>query len=253
MMLYRALRAELLKVRRTLALVLIVLAPLSVDVLMWLVFMRVQGTIDNPWEQISHSLLFAWGVLMMPLFITLETALLGALDHNANGWKYLFALPVPRWTIYIANQIIVLVGIGISTVILVVGLWAAGMSIQILHLKPGLNFLAPFPWETLLPAAILGYVAAWLIITVHTFIAMRWSSFVLTIGVGMVAVMGAIFGANNQDWAFVYPWTLPAIAIREFTDKPSVVAAPTLLYSLVGAVIITVLGCWYFTRRNILN
>ncbi|HLY24921.1 MAG TPA: ABC transporter permease [Aggregatilineales bacterium] len=251
-MLFRALRAEVIKVRRTLALVMILLAPLAVDGLLWLILMRYEGPArDNGWQLIASNMLFAWNVLMMPLFITLETALLGSLDHNASGWKHLFALPIPRWTVYMAKQIITLAAIGMSSVVLCVGLWLVGMSAQVLHLKPNLNFNAPFPWTSLLSALLLGYLAAWLIIAIHTFAAMRWPSFVITIGIGMAAVMGGVFGANNQDWAYLYPWTLPAVMVRQFTGTDSMIAMPTLLYGLIGGLVIMIAGCWYFSRRNI--
>jgi hypothetical protein len=45
-----------------------------------------------------------WATLMMPLFITIETALIAGLEHSENQWKNLLAFPIPRWTIYIANS-----------------------------------------------------------------------------------------------------------------------------------------------------
>jgi hypothetical protein len=252
-MLLRALRAELIKVRRTLALVMIILAPLAVDGLLTLVLLRYQGSNTDGWQLVTGNMLFAWNALMMPLFVTLESALLGSLDHNASGWKHLFALPIPRWTVYMAKQIITLVAIAASSVILCLGLWLTGTGMQALHLKPNLNFDAPFPWANMLEAVALGYLAAWLIIAIHTFIAMRWPSFVITIGIGMAAVMAGVFGVNNQDLAYLYPWTLPAVAVRQFFGKDSMIATPTLLYSVVGAVAIMIAGCWYFSRRNVQN
>src|SRR5258708_9344694 len=103
--LIRALHAEILKLNRTLALAMVFIAPLAVNLLAWFVILRSRGQSDAPWTQFANNTMFVWSVLMMPLFVTLETALLGGLDPGAADWKHLFALPIPPWTIFAATHI----------------------------------------------------------------------------------------------------------------------------------------------------
>jgi hypothetical protein len=253
MIMLRAIRAEVLKLNRTLALVLAILAPLSVNGLMWLGVIRTQTVPPDFWKSVASNVLFFWGVMMMPLFIALESALLAGLDHNANSWKHLYALSIPRWTIYMAKQIVMLGLIALSNVVLCIGIWLVGAVTQALHLKPQFDFSTPFPLSLITQAAFLIFLAAWLIIAIHTFVAVRWPSIAVSIGLGITMVVAAAFGANNQDWALSFPWSLPTVVMRTFLTDNGQIATTTLTYSIVGGLLIAALGCWYVTRRNVLN
>jgi hypothetical protein len=55
---------------------------------------------------------------MLPLFVTLETGQLSALEHHNKTWKQLYVLPVPRWAVYASKQVIALGLIGLSMIVL---------------------------------------------------------------------------------------------------------------------------------------
>ena len=103
MTLLRALHAELLKLKRTMALKMVVLAPGIVVLLLLFVASQApfstvrRNAAGGEWMGLAYTHLLFWTVLMLPLFITLEAALVAGLDHAENQWKSLFARPVPRW------------------------------------------------------------------------------------------------------------------------------------------------------------
>jgi ABC-type transport system involved in multi-copper enzyme maturation permease subunit len=49
---------------------------------------------------------------------------MGAMEHNSRTWKQLYSRPLPRWSIYLAKQIIGMGLIGISFIVL--GLFSVG-------------------------------------------------------------------------------------------------------------------------------
>ncbi|MEO8028105.1 MAG: ABC transporter permease, partial [Bryobacteraceae bacterium] len=108
-MLIRVLRTEFLKLKRTLALWMVVVAPVVVVLLQFLVGYKggerlSQG--NDAWPAIVRNSVALWTILMMPLFVTLETSLLAGLEHTDKNWKTLLALPAPRWTIYASKLIV---------------------------------------------------------------------------------------------------------------------------------------------------
>ena len=121
MMLLRALHSELLKMKRTIALKMVVLSPLVIVLL--ILFVTSQGPfstlnrsgLGNKWMVLASLTLRVWAALMMPLYITLETALIAGLDHSENQWKSLLARPVPRWTLYVAKLTVVVAMTVVST------------------------------------------------------------------------------------------------------------------------------------------
>src|SRR5688572_21407552 len=125
----RALSAEVLKIKRTLALAVAVALPLVIVVmnLFILIRMRVFDEGFDGWQYLLLNSIVLWGLLMLPLYITLETALLAGLEHGDKNWKQLFALPIPRPAIYAAKQAVSLGMVALSMVVLVLGALAAGM------------------------------------------------------------------------------------------------------------------------------
>jgi hypothetical protein len=39
--------------------------------------------------------------------------------------------------------------------------------------------------------------------------------------------------------------------VRQFAGSDSMIALPTLLYGLLGGLVIMAVGSWYFSRRNV--
>src|SRR5687768_8102979 len=97
--LLRALSAEALKLRGTLALWMCLIAPATVVALyvLQMTFMdygkRPALPPADAWMMFAQSVLVLWALLMLPLFVTLESALLAGLEHANQQWKHLLALP----------------------------------------------------------------------------------------------------------------------------------------------------------------
>jgi lantibiotic transport system permease protein len=122
MSLIRALHAETLKLKRTLAFRMIFVAPLLVVALQFFIAWKQPrpGAEFNLWDMVARTSLSVWAVFMLPLLITLETALINGVEHGEKQWKHIFALPVPRHAVYAAKFLIAQALAAASTLILVV-------------------------------------------------------------------------------------------------------------------------------------
>lgn len=252
MAIVRALRAEQLKLKRTLALWLVPLAPLVIIALQVAIILESkehyqQQDIAQAWTKYGGQIVFLWTMLMLPLFITLETALLSNLEHGSQQWKHLFALPIPRWTIYAAKQVSGMFIIGLSMVSLYVLLVLSGLGLRLL--TPGLGFEAPVPWGEFIQYVALAYLASWLIISIHTWVGLRWHSFVVASSVGIMAMVVAVF-LFRSDWAQWYPWTFPGLVAYGLEEGADVL--PQLLAGALGGLVAAVLGGWDVVRRDVL-
>jgi len=254
--LLRALRAEALKIKRTLALWLVLIGPLSVVAFATLIFMQSSQFINsdtNPWQMIGNNSFGMWAILALPLFIALETALLGQLEHGNAGWKQIFAQPNPRWATYIAKQAITLGVIGLSQIALIVEVILAVVLMRALNVHPDVNYGTPIPWAAFARAGLFSYVAAWLIIAIHTWVGLRWPNFAVAIAAGVVASVAGFMAANGElGWYF--PWSIAALSssagLRPEIDAHLLPVALTI--SIVGTLIVSVLGSWDVTRQDAL-
>lgn len=245
----RAISAELLKVKRTLALWMVFVAPLVVVLLQFLMLWQRSGSnkriVADPWMFVFTGTYSFYAIGMLPLFITLETALLAGIEHSQRSWKQLFALPVPRGTIMTAKILVAAAMIGASCVVLLFATVAAGHGLS--FLIPSVTFAAQPPWGALWSGIARMFFASWLILALHSWVALRWSSFALASGFGMAATVGIALISNSQRWWKIYPWALPVHA--------AVVAESAQLAITLGAaggVLVAILGCWDVSRRDVL-
>jgi lantibiotic transport system permease protein len=246
----RALSAETLKLKRTLALWMVLIAPATVVVLNFLMLWQRGASYlleaDSAWESLAHNIMTFWALLMLPLYVTLETALLGGVDHAGQQWKHLYALPLPRGSIYAAKWLISLGLVAASTLVLWIGTILCGLLLNVVSPELKLSAAIPF-WAILQPMALIGLIGS-LIVAIHLFVGLRWPSFTVAIGFGMVAATGNIMIINSDKWAKVYPWALPGFVIE---DTGAYLPA-ALALGLLGGVIVGLLGLWQVSRREVL-
>jgi lantibiotic transport system permease protein len=246
----RAVWAESLKLKRTLALWMVVIAPTSIVGLYMGVIWEKADTLSktgHSWQAIIQSDTVMWAILMLPLFITLETALLANMEHGQKQWKHLFALPVPRWTIYGAKLLVAVFLVFLSSLVFCFELAACGLLMRLL--RPGLGFEEAVPWVDIFRLPMLAFLLSLLIITIHTWVSLRWNSFTVAAGFGILAVTITVVIANSDTWGPIYPWALTLNAVGETTPK----LAQGLIESIGGAIVVTLLGCWTYIRRDVMD
>lgn len=246
----RATSAELLKLKRTLALWLAFITPLAIVGMMFAATLTQRDVASpdvNGWDGFTRIIFLLWGLLMLPLFITLETALLSELESAEKHWKHLFALPIPRSVLYIAKLLVGAGLIALSTIVLWGGMLLAGYSLR--WLKPGFGFEVSIPWFETLQIALFTYLAAWCILAFHTWLSLRWRSFTLSVGFGMIAtVIGVFFTISSERMASFYPWMFPSMAM----GNDVLIVFQVVILGIIGGIIATIVGCWDMIRQDVL-
>jgi len=260
--LVRASQVEVLKLRRTLALSASVLVPLLVVAMTAanILARDVSGPLGNPqtepWNSLTiNFVFFLWCLVALPLLVALETALLAGVEHRENAWKHLFALPVPRWSLYAAKLVAGAVLLCISSAVLALGVGLEGMTLN--ALRPALGLSSPVPWGPIFAAAAAFSLAALCQLAIQTWVAIRWRSFPLALGLGITGtVAGLVLGISPRSatWASVFPWSLPFIAVPRpeplalaLSSTPSI----ALTVGIAGGVVAAVLGGWDICRRDV--
>ncbi len=256
MMLLTVLHAEMLKMKRTIALKMVVLAPVVVVLLVFFVVSQApfsslrRNGIRNEWIGLENLSLFLWALLMMPLFVTVESALVAGLDHSENHWKSLLARPVPRWTFHVAKLMVVIAMTAVSTFIIMCGILVSGKILP--YIQPEVVFAPPVPWSTMVQdcAEVIGLM--FLPLTIQQWVSLRWRSFSVATGTGIVATVIAFFAtaAARQagSWMQYFPWALPIIPIN---NRPAYNIPATLAISAAIGLVVAAISCFDFCRREV--
>jgi lantibiotic transport system permease protein len=248
--LLRALSAETIKLRGTLALWLCLIAP-AVVVGLYVMQLLVSKMGDHPpgdpaqaWTLFAQACLALWCFLMLPLFVTLEAALLAGLEHNDRQWKHLLALPVPRRVHYLA-KFAALAGLLLLATLAFFVLIPIGGAL-VMWLKPAFGIAGPPPWDFMAQKFAAIFAAALLIVAIHTWISIRWRSFTVAVATGMTAtVMGFLIG-QSERFGYLFPWTMP-LQVMANSDKHLTFV---VVAGLAGATVVTAIGLWDFLRRE---
>jgi hypothetical protein len=248
----RALQTENLKMKRTLALGMALLTPAA------LVFLEIAGASQrqanlsavsadiNLWAVLFEEMFSIWVPLIFPLFITLETALLGQVEHKNNTWKLINSQPIPRWAILAAKQIwgFMLVAIGMLTLI---ALTVVGGGILDL-LLPEITMQQPIPWKGMITQAGIALAAAGTILAIHTWIALRFQSFVVASAIGIgTTIAGLVLGGLNVTPYF--PWAMPTLALHGYYDGTTI--TNFLVMGVVSGVLLSLVANWDAARMEV--
>jgi len=245
------LSTEILKMKRTLGLWLAIIAPLGVAgfecLLMWSQGeMMIDFAGENIWGWHAKYNLTIWGLLMLPLFVTLETALLAGWEHRNQTWKILYTQPIPRWMLLTSKQFSGLALIGLSQFILYITTIGTGLLLH--QVRPDLGFTSSVPWIDMFWYNGIIFWISLLILSIHSFVALHWHNFTTAMAVGIIATMSGVFFVYS-DYAPYYPWAMAGLIANELLEK----GFPWIQVGMgvAGGSLIYLLGCFYLTRKEV--
>lgn len=230
-----ALTVETIKLNRSLAAALAVIAPGLIGVFTFFNAMRMDEA--RGWDMWMTGNAFMWASFMMPMSVTALSALMAQMEHAPRSWDHLLALPAPRWTIYAAKALILIL------LVLIMSLAVPAMSAAALILagwvKPQLAGTGSVDSTGIVWLYGRAALAGLLVAALQFWTAMRFSSFVpaLTLGIG-----GTFFAlaAHSADASVFYPWLMPVNSL--VTDPYRSALALTLGAGLgLAAMILAVL------------
>jgi hypothetical protein len=246
---YRIASAELLKLRRTLALRLAVVAPLTIVLLQFGVYlargeeMSPRGA--NPLTGYAQSILTLWTIVLFPFYAALVASLLADIENRGGNWERLLSLPVSRRSIYAAKWVSGGTLLLISAAVLPV---AVGATAAILRLIRPSWHSAAIPLNQMLVGSALSLCAIALLFSIQMWISLRWKSFMVGLAVAIVGIIiniiilprGAMFVGS------LYPWSMPAVEIAPTSPFRLV----GLLWGITGGIAVGLLACSSMAKRE---
>jgi lantibiotic transport system permease protein len=248
LMFIRVLSTECLKLKRTLALWMVLVSPLVMVLLEFAISAKgapifIAGGKDA-WPPMVRQTVEVWTLLMMPMFVTLETSLLAGLENTGKNWKSLLALPAPRWTIYMSKLVVTVCLLWAAHAVLILGTIGSGSLLKLLY--PGLN-LGSMPLSPFIGPMVRVSMSALLAVVIQHWVSLRWQSYTVAMGFGMCAMIIGIFAVQSSMLGSWFPWSLPIRAVLNGAGGQDRITAVAVL----GATVAATIGCWGFVRREI--
>ena len=208
-----ALAVEAHKLRRSLALLLAAVAPLLIAVFVFFNLLRVDKA--APWAMTLQSSAAIWAFFMLPMSVTALTALVAHTEHGPRTWDHLRALPLPRWHLYAAKALCVLGVVAAMSVLLALLTLLAATGAG--WLKPAVAATGAMDIAGYLTLLGRIFLAAWLLVAVQLWIALRYASFVPALAVGIGGTFFAVV-ATSAKIGVVLPWQIP---VNQLASDPA--------------------------------
>ncbi len=226
---------EIRKLNGSLALLLAVVAP-AFPALLVMLSVATSGR-SSAWSSIFNSFMLPiWALFLMPMIVAAFTTLMAQIEYQARGWDHLLALPIRKWQVMAAKALVVLLALAAMTMLALLFTLLGAFLGSVIGGQP---LTGPVPLATLIHMTGLMLASALLFVALQTWVAFRFSSFVvsLSFGIGgtMVALAVAMTGTRQADW---FPWVLPMKVLS--TANPASFAWVGVIGGLITLIVMLV-------------
>jgi ABC-2 type transport system permease protein len=192
---------ELLKLRRSLALLLCVSAPVFVMVICVLIGLHSEKPM--PLDRYSMTGTAFWAFAMLPMTVTALSVLMAQMEHGPKTWDHLLALPGGRRWIFLAKAMTMAVLVVAMTVWLFALLVGGAAFAGAVHPVTG-----TFDYAGIATTLTKMTAASVLMCVIQLWTALRFRSFVPPLVLGIVGTFIAVAAASAREGAY-FPWLMP--------------------------------------------
>lgn len=237
----RLLRAELLKLKNTpLLAVVICVALMPATTVSLIYFTRSDGMTVWQWNSFLQSSMQIWLQLVVALFIGILAAQYLAIEHGNNTWKILFTLPASKTLVVLAKWCVTLMLIMIAFVILGLSLYGGAVLLQLFNSEAK---LIPQAFDHItrdLGMLIATVIASMGIITIQYILALVVRAMSVPIIVAVAGFMVASMSAGRELMLHLWPWAWPYQVYLQTANSSD--ARVSISYALMASLAITVVG-----------
>lgn len=250
---HRLFKAELIKTRGTHGFLITLLIPLLITILQFSIFYfkhaQFAGTGMNPWGIMGRNLFNFLGIIVMPMYVVVIAYLVNFTEHQANSWKYLFALPIPKFQIYSAKSLLALLWLLLFCVLLSLLFLASGQLLS--QVRPDIGFQDYTITRPFLAAMIKLFLCGVGILSIQFFLSIYWKDFIRPVGIGLgLTIAGFIL--SSWEHIYIFPYALPNLVGDDFSELRTHIITRPVLSSLLYGVVFFYAGYHFVSRKEIL-
>lgn len=217
--LWRPFRSEWSKSTKTFLPWLCILAPILHAVLIYLTLYHAGDSIIKPganvWESLAAQSFQGLYLIFLQLAASILIALVFQTDHQANMWKHLYALPLPRWSVYTAKSLFAFLLIGICLVFYSLLMPLAVALLSGRYPSWGLNNYIDAALTIFLPIALKGWIACAALCAIQSWISYRFRNFAIPLTFGLGATLAAAIVVQGWEYAIYYPYAFPVLSLAK--------------------------------------
>jgi hypothetical protein len=223
-------RSEFYKTRKTMGFWSAVILPLLLCLLVFVGFFNKSDHLSHApgmmlWIQFAGVILGSMGSLILPMLIVFIAYSVNSIEHKSDTWKTLFSLPLSKLSVYAAKYFYALFLVFLCLALFV--LFTLGFGNLLGLLKPELKF-SEYHIEGLLTQVYFKlFLSSLGILSIQFLLSLLFRDFLKPMGIGFVAtITGVILAANSWQYAYLFPYSHPMLAIKTMEEGAKSSAGP---------------------------
>ncbi len=250
--LLRAFQAELIKSNRTYGLLISILIPILITGLQFLIFFIKHEYFArfgfNPWKIMGDNLFNSMGLIVLPLYLILIAYLINFTEHRSGAWKYLFSLPIPKFSIYTAKILLTFLWLLIFCVLTALLFFGSGW--LLIKLRPDIGF-QDYNINTLI---IISFIKLYLscagILAIQFFLSIYWKDFIRPVGIGIACVIVALI-LGSWKMIFIFPYSNPKLVSSSLAAQDTDIFIDSVIISIIFSVIFFIGGYFLLAKQEV--
>ncbi|NVK52782.1 MAG: ABC transporter permease [Flavobacteriaceae bacterium] len=247
---------EFQKLKRTFAFWLTIISALFIPIIYLLYYLikykqliPTEGV--NPWDKFIVEQIRAAVPLLVPMFIVLVTSLIVQIEHKSSGLKHLFALPIPKWSIYFGKLTAVVCTIIIAYTLFFIFMVSVGYIVGMIHEELKFVSFTPNYFENI-KLLFRSFIAILGIVGLQFWLSFRMKNFIIPLGIGTVLIVTGLIVYRAEE-AVYFPYAYNMLSLFPIDkDLDSLIWFPTVsIYSLGYFLLFSLIGYIDINRKNI--
>lgn len=231
---------ELRKLKGSLVVILCLAAPTVVAAFLGLMALRMA---PMSWNEAVSNATGLWAFFMLPMTITALSILLAQVEHGPRAWDHILALPIPRWRLFAAKAVVMMLLVGLMSLLLLAETRLVGLAVA--KVAPAKAYAGAFPWRLSLEVLASMWGASLFMGMLQLWTAIRFRSFVAPMALGLGGTFVAVAASGAKEAIFV-PWAMP-VAILANQGARSVLAFEL---GVIGGIVTLLLMLLHLSRRE---
>ncbi len=241
-MLFRLLKAERMKLKRSPIWLAFLIMPIIPAILGTFNYLNNQGLLTHEWISLWTQHTLFTDHFFLPIMLGVYCAYIMRLEYVNHNWNKVFTMPSSRSTIFLSKLIMVAVMLILSEI------WICALFVISGHIAGLVN---P-PWETIATWFAFGTLGGMVMVSVQLLLSIFVRSFALPVGISFAGGLSGL-ACLAKGFGHIWPYSLMAYGMKanapqELTQSGyAQFAAVCIVYILL----FTVIGSVVAARRDI--
>lgn len=247
-----ALRTEVIKMKNTLGIWTALIFPALVVFMNFMIYHNrpkmLLSAEMNPWVMVTRNSVLIYSILFLPLFIAIITFYVNFNEHKSNAWRQVYALPVPKGSVYASKLFISFIIICLSMLFFYCIHYLSMILLKSLH--PAIPF-DKYVYDSIIWITFIKITLASAgILAIQFVISILSGNFIYPLGFGLIATFAGAF-LSQWEKIIYYPYSFPYQATMDMIKNNYSVFNQNIIFSIITLIVIGAAGYFIHSRLRI--